>query len=154
MKDWCKGFKDSLITEKINFEIKNRLKIIETGDIPKYFSAYETFKDTEAIREASRAVENQRDISQHLAGLHLRIQEKLNDERWQFIFNYEEDMFKDSWKDLEHWLKFIGLSEEPILDLPITVFDCSMLGYDILPSFAILSKVSLDTLMPLLSSWR
>ena len=155
VKDWCKRFKDSLINEKINFEIKNRLKIIETGDIPEYFSAYETFKDTEAFREASRAIENQRDISQHLAGLHLRIQEKLNDKRWQFIFNYEEDRFKNSWKDLEHWLKYIGLSEEPISDLPITIFNCSMLGHDVLPFFCgVVGRLLLDLRQHVIPSRR
>jgi len=145
VKDWCKRFNDSLIIEKNNFEVNNGLKIIETGDIPEYFSAYETFKDAEAFKEASRAIENQRDISQHLAGLHLRIQEKLNDKRWQFIFNYEEDEFKDNWKDLEHWLKYIGLSEEPISDLPMTVFDCSMLGHDVLPFFCgVVGRLLLD----------
>jgi len=155
VKDWCKRFIDTLIIEKNNFEVNNGLKIIETGDMPEYFSAYETFKDTEAFKEASRVIENQRDISQHLAGLHLRIQEKLNDKRWQFIFNFEEDKFKDSWKDLEHWLEYIGLSEKPTLDLPITIFDCSMLGHDVLPFFCgVAGRLLLDLRQHIIPSKR
>jgi uncharacterized protein len=155
VEDWCREFKNRIIAKKNDFEIKNRLTIIETGDIPEFFSAYETFKDIEAFKEASRAIEDQRDISQHLAGLHLRIQEKLNDKRWQFIFNYEKKEFNNKWRNLEHWLKCIGLSEEPSSDLPITVFDCSMLGHDILPFFCgVVGRLLLDLRQHILPSER
>ncbi|MHA1224501.1 MAG: ATP-binding protein, partial [Candidatus Heimdallarchaeaceae archaeon] len=151
---WCIEFRDIIKKWKQDFLTKKKLSLLETGDVPIPFSI-DVLKDEQCFITASRAVENQRDITQHLAGLHLRIQEKLNDERWQFIFNYEEERFKDSWKDLEHWLKYIGLSEEPILDLPVTVFDCSMLGYDVLPFFCgVVGRLLLDSRQHVIPSER
>ena len=141
--EWGDKFLNKIEIEKNKFREHFGFSIL-SADIPVFFDK-DILKDKNAFRKASRVVEGQQDLSQHLIGLHLRIQEKMNDEKWQFAFNSGSISSESESIDFNEWLKEIGLSGDDSIQSPITVFDCSMLDNKILPYFCgVMSRILLD----------
>jgi len=104
-----------------------------TADTPVPFSPSMLEQDALFYIAASRHKGEQR-IQEYISTLRLRIHRQLSDKRWSIFTKGHYDSF----------LKFVGmmLGSE---DQPITVVDCSMLAYDVLPFFcAVFGRILLD----------
>ncbi len=117
---------------KIDVITKCNLKMV-TADSPVYFEPKHLERDA-LFRIAVSSFRGQERIQEYIATLRLRIHERLSDKRWSVFTQAADKEFKDVIENV--------LGNE---SSNVTVVDCSMLAYDVLPFFcAIFGRLLLE----------
>lgn len=99
----------------------------QSANKPIYFGLH-YLKDPAELLNAARIEEHDQGFRQFLRGLQLRIGNRLQDQRWHCLFNYNNLGIK-SFRD---WLKKLGIGSETAGN-DVCVIDCSMIDYEVLP---------------------
>lgn len=99
----------------------------QSANKPIYFEMH-YLKDPAELLNAARIEEHDQGFRQFLRGLQLRIGNRLQDQRWYCLFNYD----KLGIKRFRDWLEKLGIGNETEGN-DVCVIDCSMIDYEVLP---------------------
>ena len=110
----------------------------KTADAPRFVAVHE-FREPILV-DRSTDQEGGKRIDQYLLTLKLRLRTRLDDRRWQSLFNYEDQGVRS----FEDWMNKLGIGQ--VVASRVSVLDMSMLASEVLPfACAMFGRLLLET---------